>query len=382
MTTITEPWWVRAISGGSGAQLIFDQSEVFKTSQGDVKKLLAEGRWLRWVGSQRRVPELRQHVPAVRALPSAARPVLVLERVSGIAARTAVIASGDPRVLPLAMRAVAMAFDGLPALGTRRPGWATGSWCADHLRTSLKHATSTHRWVADALAARGVVLADALFPNPLRDAGHAVVRLLRTFRPPMTCVLHGDLHLGNIMVDLDRDHFHLLDPRGGWNGNFTFDPAYDVAKLLHEPHYAAVRASLLRLELTTEADAVILRLASGDWPSAASPAHEPLRRLAHASRALATAACSNLGNDDPLLAARATLLTGVLLLSILRLPHTVDYQVQTLFGHGITWLLAGVHALSHGYGLGRCQRLWDDLLAQVCPDGWAATAVGISRDLS
>ena len=56
--------------------------------------------------------------------------------------------------------------------------------------------------------------------------------------------MHGDLHLGNLLVTPDRRAL-WVDPRGRFGDSRAFDVAYDVAKLLHEPHYVAARARTL-----------------------------------------------------------------------------------------------------------------------------------------
>jgi len=58
------------------------------------------------------------------------------------------------------------------------------------------------------------------------------------------------------------------------------------------------------------------------------------------------------------------------------LDNIGDEQWETLLGHGLTWLASGVQAVTHRLGLGRCQVLWDALLADIVPDAWSGVSVG------
>jgi hypothetical protein len=371
--------WETALGGGSGTAIIFDGDFVHKTARSNgLQKLLAEGTWLLWVTSQTSRPDLHAHFPQVCELPTARRPTLTLRRVSGSCAREAILTGPTAETQVLISRAATVAFDAVPALATARPSWDTGSWCADHFANSIAGAQIIHPWLDAVSSARRVILSDdAAFPNPLLHNGKVVIELLRTLRPPRSKALHGDFHLGNVIVDANKSTFHLLDPRGGWGNKWTFDPAYDVGKLLHEPHYVVARASVARVQLDAHSSSIVLS------PKAARDASSliELRRLADLNATLAATACRHMSADDPLVAARATLLTGVQLISILRLPHTVGYCAETLLAHGITWLEAGIRAVSCGYGLGRCQRLWTNLLGQTYPAAWAGTTIGYSLEL-
>lgn len=52
--------------------------------------------------------------------------------------------------------------------------------------------------------------------------------LLEKLQPESTCLVHGDLHLGNIFIKTNNNDFILLDPRG-----INTDPMYDISKLSH-----------------------------------------------------------------------------------------------------------------------------------------------------
>ena len=53
--------------------------------------------------------------------------------------------------------------------------------------------------------------------------------LLESLNPPKLCMVHGDLHFDNVIVDIKTQDFILLDPRGLDNYWFT----YDLGKIWH-----------------------------------------------------------------------------------------------------------------------------------------------------
>lgn len=65
-------------------------------------------------------------------------------------------------------------------------------------------------------------------------------------------IVHGDLHLGNIIQNNDR--IKLIDPRGSFGGYKTIygDPAYDWAKLFHDIYYNFSFISHLKFDLTED----------------------------------------------------------------------------------------------------------------------------------
>ena len=60
------------------------------------------------------------------------------------------------------------------------------------------------------------------------------VKLLGILQPAYLCMIHGDPHFDNILVDTSKNPpgFRLVDPKGFSVG----DPMYDIAKLFHDFH--------------------------------------------------------------------------------------------------------------------------------------------------
>jgi streptomycin 6-kinase len=303
----------------------------------------------------------------VLRLPSSDDPALILERVPGSDARGLFLTGRTGEAYPLVEHAVRFAFGTLAQLADAPARASPALWCVRHLRASLSAATQRHSELTTLLDVPRLAMADCTLPNPLyNNAEHAMALLCRIDTSRLR-ITHGDLHLGNIIVAPDRESFHLVDPRGGWDGQRCFDPAYDIAKLLHEPHYVAARSGQARVHLGVLAGSVVVT-------PAATPGE--MSALTVSSSRLASIGCRSRIYDDPLVAARATMLTGILLLSPLRLDNIGSQEWETLLGHGLCWLAAGVHAVSQGLGLGRCEVLWEALLSHLVPDGWSSSSIG------
>jgi aminoglycoside phosphotransferase (APT) family kinase protein len=179
-------------------------------------------------------------------------------------------------------------------------------------------------------------------PNVLALGLDQVASHLDECKPPYTMKIHGDLHLGNVLIDADREEFSLIDPRGEWAGHETYDPAYDIAKLLHERHYVGAIGAC-RVPHAAH---------SGGW----------LLSLAKLSHLLAIAASERASAADPHIAARATLFTGIQLISILRLEHSTSFNARALWRAGNCWLGAGAWAMADRWSLQQCADMWKWLL--------------------
>ncbi|MDH7481944.1 MAG: NTP transferase domain-containing protein [Armatimonadota bacterium] len=58
------------------------------------------------------------------------------------------------------------------------------------------------------------------------------VKLVSTLQPPYLCMIHGDPHFDNLLIDTSQTPcgFRLVDPKGFCAG----DPMYDISKLFHD----------------------------------------------------------------------------------------------------------------------------------------------------
>jgi Phosphotransferase enzyme family len=327
--------------GGSGASVILRNRVVVKRSLEDgAEKLIAEANWLQWIHDLD--PDgIGRRFPAVRAMPTMDRPELVLEALPGLSARDAVLAGDRGDLRRILGDAIVFAFRRLPQVTASPHRWAIGAWCARHMERGLRRAASTHPEVADLMGKEHLYLGGKTVSNPLSHNAQEVVAALLALRPARTLVIHGDLHLGNILVSPEDGRFFLVDPRGGWDGKLTFDPAYDVAKLLHEPAYLRART-----------------------PSWSADCDERLNAISEANQALARFACGILESTDPTVAARATLMTGMHLSCLLRLRHTSDYDVRSLLESSIRWLRAGLAALDGQLSPAQCHRVWMSIYAE------------------
>lgn len=83
----------------------------------------------------------------------------------------------------------------------------------------------------DLIAAETLVINGKQYKNilPLLDKITSDSKILTILQPPFLTLIHGDLHLDNILINFKTDQFILLDSRGDHVG----DPVYDVAKILH-----------------------------------------------------------------------------------------------------------------------------------------------------
>lgn len=71
--------------------------------------------------------------------------------------------------------------------------------------------------------------------------------------PPHLFLIHGDLHLNNILYSSSTHRFILLDPRGKSPGKSVgCDIAYDIAKILHDLHgkYSLIHRGYFDLTVT------------------------------------------------------------------------------------------------------------------------------------
>lgn len=71
-------------------------------------------------------------------------------------------------------------------------------------------------------------------------------------------IVHGDLHTGNILHDVERlQEFKLIDPRGDFpNGDIYYAIGYDSGKMLHDLHscFSLIRAGDFTLDIVGDCE--------------------------------------------------------------------------------------------------------------------------------
>lgn len=348
-------------TGGSGAAVQVDGQVVHKfTSPQFFPKLLAEANWLRWV-SESASSHISRRFPVILDFPSLDSPVLTMQLLKATDARS-IIMEESFDVMPALRKAIRFAFFELGE-NQRTSPWNTGSWCAEHLRISLNKSEGLHPIVKGIRSSKYLDFGQGSQQNPLQFGCPDAQYYLEKSTPPWVQVIHGDLHLGNVLVGDDGLNFYFVDPRGEWGGRRHFDAAYDIAKLLHEPSYVAAR---------TSASPFVIRLGSTVTKfrqAAPSPFAGRLAKLSRISMELARDACKGFESDDKLIAARSTLYTGVLLISILRFPHSISYDTSMLLTQGLRWMEAGISAITEEAGLEECFPVWEELHKTI-PSRW------------
>jgi hypothetical protein len=80
------------------------------------------------------------------------------------------------------------------------------------------------------------------------------------------------------------------------------------------------------------------------------------------------------GASDPLLAARATLVVGLLFITVLPFDVLVDGEWEAMLVSGLLWVTAGLRALRCGLGLAHCQDVWAALMGEVDHDAAAVAS--------
>lgn len=111
-----------------------------------------------------------------------------------------------------------------------------------------------------------VVINGTAFPNlPSLIAELEHLQKSRSlFIPRQRCMIHGDLHFQNMLIDEDHGNFILADPRGELEGG---DIYYDLGKLLHSCHglYDLIHTDLSHARLMScTQETAVCELVMGD----------------------------------------------------------------------------------------------------------------------
>lgn len=365
--------WPRALLPGSGALINVGTRVVTKSSgPEEVEKLQNEAEWLSVISD---APEhIRSHFPRVFALPTHQSPTIRMQKLPGRTGREmALLASPDVR--NAAGRAVRFAVDELFLHRQSASTPTVMDWYMQHVSTSLRQALHARPHLNDVLTARYLRMHDGVVENPLYAGTRLIRAAIDAFVVPNIGLVHGDLHLGNLLVDRDADTFYWIDPRGRFGASILFDPAYDVAKLLHESLYVAARARAAEIRLRIDGDACVVETVHLDGKALATLGH--LTKLSLELASLAARARST----DLQCAARATFVTGLLFVSMLRLQSLDGREWQTILGYGLQWLRAGIEAIQRSYGFGRCYELWRNLHMDLIPTATASVPIGLLQAL-
>jgi len=320
--------------------------------------LLAQGRWLRTLW--RCWPDgVAQHFPKVHRLPTRSDNSLVLETVTGKNARLEIL-NGRLSAFETVAPAIRFALAVLPKLESSNETEPARRWYSDRFMTRLKVAEALGVASPYVFKAETVELAGSQVRNWLFAQGEDLLGVIANLHVPRVGLLHGDLHLGNILIGGGNDEFHFVDPRGGFGNSLLGDVAYDVAKLLHEPHYVAVRSGLVRCRTKFKA---------GTW--SLTPAGRHLRSVAYFRLAIfaiksAAIACQLL-SDDADLAARATFVAGLHFLALTDSRFLSGGQRMAFLYHGLLWTLLGERLLSRQADFAECMDTWQRLLLTERP---------------
>lgn len=362
--------WARAGGGGSAAGITRRGGLAVKSGHDDASraKIDDERRWLDWV-AQSCAPDLARSFVAVVAA-GCTPGSLAMPWVDGANARAlALTGVVDHELLRDAVHQAAVT---LFHTGRVVGGDLVASWWGTQLRHRLALARERGRAVPGLCDASRLRLPGGVVANAAHGGFELAVEALRRHPPTSLGPVHGDLHLGNLLVTPDRRAV-WVDPRGRFGEGHEFDVAYDVAKLLHEPHYVAARARALCTRLSVTGDEVVAEALR--TPTAGERA--TLQPLADQSLALASYVCGRYGATDPYVAARATLYVGLLFVTVLPFDVLVDGEWEAMLVSGLLWLLAGLRALRDGLGLAHCQALWGALVADVGHDAAAVASVEV-----
>lgn len=349
-----EPRRLSLVGGGSGAIVSRRGDNAVKQARDPVAKAKIddEREWLAFVMGNAPF-SVKQHFVTVVKDRHRAQGELVMSWLEGPTARTAALCGSlDVTVVEDALEAALRVLTLQSATDTTM----VVNWWRAQLDERLKGEGGIPLTML--FTAPQVALSGGFVQNPLYGGVARILECIEEHLPPRLGFVHGDLHLGNLMLSA-ANHAQWIDPRGTFGQGFVFDAAYDVAKLLHEAPYVATRAEVVRpagigmhpVALRTRAD----KTTGEDLRS--------LRRLGNVNLALATRYCERIGVDDPLLAARSTLYTGLLFLTVA--PFCTPSEATVMLTSAVLWLRSGLDALQWREGLHMCRSRWRELLRHI-----------------
>ena len=194
------PWVVKAGRSQTGRRKLCHESLYLKS----LRHTLAEDLYIDSIG-----PRLLNRLG-----------ILITHRVEGFQAREGILSTNKSPDLDLVAAAGAQLAEASMATRKKVDSRSAAEWAS-----KLAHARA--------------IKAGTIFGTEVRIGAAKLfgqiehLKSLPILQTPYIADIHGDAHLGNLI--LSQGGFKWIDPRGYFIDSPSFDPAYDVGKIAHEP---------------------------------------------------------------------------------------------------------------------------------------------------